>query len=139
MSADNRNAHEWKKLSEDDKHTQISTCLTYFRGVKENIFKVSQLSLKMYGKMSKAVHCEKADIGKNSYHKFDDSFLIPHLSKDYESFDFNWYYYKKCYSKLCDKCFVGNRRKTVHVLRDEQFYTQWQHAIRRINTNSKSE
>ena len=81
MSADNRNAHEWKKLSEDDKHTQISTCLTYFRGVKENIFKVSQLSLKMYRKMSKAVHCEKADIGKNSYHKFDDSFLNPTYRK----------------------------------------------------------
>ena len=61
----------------------------------------------MYGKMSKAVHCEQADIAKNFYHKFDDSFLNPHLSKDYESFDFNWYYYKKCYNKLCDKSFVG--------------------------------
>ena len=73
----------------------------------------------MYGKMSKAVHCEQADIAKNSYHKFDDSFLNAHLSKNYESFDFNWYYYKKCYNKLCDKSFVSNRRKTVRVLRDD--------------------
>ena len=47
----------------------------------------------MYGKIGKAVHCDH-------YHKFDDSFLNPQLSTDYESFDFSWYYYKKWYNKL---------------------------------------
>ena len=50
----------------------------------------------MYGKIGKAVH-------RDHYHKFDDSFLNPYLSKDYESFDFSWYYYKKWYNKLYDK------------------------------------
>ena len=57
----------------------------------------------MYGKIGKAVHCEQVHIAKDSYHKFEDSFLNPHLWNVDESLDLNWHYYKKCYNKLCDK------------------------------------
>ena len=57
------------------------------------------------------LHCEQANIAKNSYDIFDDSYLNSQLLKDDESFDLDCYYHKTCYKKFCDEEKISRQQK----------------------------
>ena len=98
---------------------QIQSCFTHFEGVKEYRFKVSHLRLQKFIECRKKwakLHCEQANIAKNSYDIFDDSYLNSQLSKDNESFDLDCYH-KTCYKKFCANTESISSRVEMEVMK----------------------
>lgn len=104
-------------MTRDDQHDQITSRLTHFKDVKENIFKVSWLRLWLY------------IVNRPTFRKMMKVLILIGITT-----------YSVTTNSVTKKRFVGNRKKkTVRALRGKQFDTQWQQAIMRIYTNSKSE
>lgn len=95
---------------------QIPSCLMHFEGVKENLFKISQLRLKKFAECRSKwlkLHCEQAEIAKKSYNIFDDNYLSFQLSKgdNWKFTGLDWHYHKTCYKKFCNEEKICRQQK----------------------------